>query len=555
MKPTTKRTDEGIEIHWNPEIDPKLKKKSENSQKEIAVKTQYTALKLWSYYKIKNDERYKQYEQYENSPRLVLKEVKEIIQKLKSVKKPKRLQLEHTDDESFYLLNYSIPGEVCSVLIRDYFEKLSKEEGDFCATVILEIASSSSIPNYQYQATDGTQSVISVLPVLLEKFPKEKSNIKKILLFNLFNHYPVDMAGTSFNAFSIMAIHKLWKSNFKDAQSILIGYLYLKPKYDELREKIRQENYKNNRYDLQENEVMDKFLKEHGEYLQKVINNQVLIDDAGNIETIDFYILKTAFQLIPLRTEDNEHKTIVKKIITAFAEKLTSHDREDRIDYKIKHDFLEKFAYFVLSAPKKEIQEFIKPFIDKFKGSEAIADLFEEFISAEDYLNSYENFWEVWNLFKKQMIEVCKKGDGHWYVEKIIKSYLFAQNPWKESATEWHTLKDNNSRFFKDISEKIGHCSSTLYAISKLLNDIGNPYLDDGVLWISDMLAQNQNLLTAKLEINTIYYIENIVKKYIYKNRTKIRKTKGLKEKVLIILNFLITKGSEIGYILRENIL
>ena len=554
MNLTTEKTKDGFLINLNPKIEPGLKEYSEKSLEKNSEPMKYTSLERWANYKIRNDERYKQYKRYEDDPKLALKEVNEIITKLKTTKRPKPLKLQHSEEESFYLFNYSIPGEVCSVLIRDYFEKLSKEESSFCAGVILEVASSSSSPNYQYQATDSTQSVISVLPVLLEKFPEEKGNIKAILLFNLFNHYPVGMAGTSFNTFSIMAIHKLWKTNFEDAQSILIGYLYLKPKYDALRKKIRQENYKKDRYNLQENEVMDKFLKENEEYLQKVINNQVLIKDAGDIETIDLHTLKTAFQLIPLKTEDNDHKIIVKKIISAFVEKLISNDRDDRLDYKVGHDFLEKLAYFVLNTPKEEIQEYIKSFLDKFNSSETIADLFEEFISAEDYLNSYENFWEVWNLFKEKIFEVCKKGGGYWYVDKIIKSYLFAQNPWKESATEWHTLKDDNKRFFKEISEKIGHSSSTLYAVSKLLNDIGSSYLDDGIVWVSDMLAKNQNLLTAKLEVNTIYYIENLVRKYIYKNRTKIKETKKLKEEVLVTLDFLIAKGSVVGYILRENI-
>ncbi len=555
MKPTTKKTNKGIEIHWNPEIDPKLKKESEKSLKKSSAPMKHSALKMWAYYKMKNDKQYEQYDRYETNPKIALKEVKEIISKLKTIKKPQKFQFEYAGDESFYLFNYSIPGEVCSVLIRDYFDKFSKKEVAFCKDIILEIASSSFDPNYQYQVTDGTQSAISVLPVLLEKFPKEKGNIKEFLLFNLFNYYPIDMAGTSFNIFSITAIHKLWKTNFDDAQSILIGYLYLKPKHDALREKIRQENYKKDRYNLRENEVMDKFLRENKEYLQKIINNQILIKNVGSIKTIDLHTLKTAFQLIPLKTKDNDHKIIVKKIIFAFVEKLISNDRDDRIDYKVKHDFLEKLAYFVLSTPKEEIREYIKPFIDKFNSSEAIADLFKEFISAEDYLNSYENFWEVWDLFKEKIFEVCKKGDGYWYVDKIIKSYLFAQNPWKESITEWHTLKDDNKIFFKEISEKIGHCPSTLYAVSKLLSDIGSIYLDDGIVWISKILKNNGNLCTAKLEVNTIYYIEGNIKKYIYKNREKIRKTKKIKENILVILDFLIAKGSVVGYILREKIL
>ena len=78
--------------------------------------------------------------------------------------------------------------------------------------------------------------------------------------------------------------------------------------------------------------------------------------------------------------------------------------------------------------------------------------------------------------------------------------------------------------------------------------------MEDGVLWVSDMLVKNKNLLTAKLEVNTLYYIENLIRKYIYKNRTKIREAKKLKEEVLVILDFLIAKGSVVGYILRENI-
>ena len=555
MNLVSEKTDDGYLINFNPQIDPELKKYSEKSLEKNSESSKYLQLKLWANFRLRNDEKYKQYKQYEDDPKLALKEVEEIIAKLKTAKRPAQLKLQHSEKESFYLLNHSIPAEVCSVMIRDFFDKLSKEESKLCADIVLEVVSSSSGPNYQYQVTDGAQSAISVLPILFEKFPKEKAKIKEILLFNLFNYYPIDMAGTSFNAFSITAIHKLWNTNFDDAQSILLGYLFLKPKFDGLREKIRQEKYKKNQYDIQDGDVMKKFLEEIKAYLEKIHNNQLLINDIGNIEQVDLYTLKTTFQLVPLKTKNEEHKIIVKKIITAFAEKLISSDREDRVDYGVRHGFLEKLAYFVLSSPKEEIQEYLKPFLDKFNSSEAIADLFEEFISAEDYLNSYEIFWEVWRVFKEKIIEVCKKGDGYWYIDKIIKSYLFAQNPWKESATEWHTFKDDDKRFFKEISESIGQCASTLYAISKLLNDIGSIYMEDGVLWVSDMLVKNKNLLTAKLEVNTLYYIENLIRKYIYKNRTKIREAKKLKEEVLVILDFLIAKGSVVGYILRESII
>jgi hypothetical protein len=362
------------------------------------------------------------------------------------------------------------------------------------------------------------------------------------------------MVGTSFNTYAIMAVHNLWKNNFEDAQSILVGYLYLKPKFDTLTETIRQENFKKNKYDLQDNDVFDKFVKENKRYIEKIKNNQTSIDDVGEIEKIDLYTLDTAFQLIPSGTNNKEHKIIANKIISTFFEKIFSNDRDDGVDLVIKRNFLKTLSYFVLMSPKDEIKDLLRPLLDKFNRSEIIADLLKAFITAEDSLNSYENFWEVWNLFKTKIIEACKNGDGYGHVNEIIRNYLFAIN-WKESAIEWHTLKDADRKFLKEMCEKIGHCPSTLYAISKLLNDIGSSFGDDGIIWISNILTKNKNLSDDKLDKNTEYYLENLVRKFIYKNRTKIKETKILKDNILVILDFLISNGSTVGYILRENVI
>lgn len=100
----------------------------------------------------------------------------------------------------------------------------------------------------------------------------------------------------------------------------------------------------------------------------------------------------------------------------------------------------------------------------------------------------------------------------------------------------------------------MGQCPSALYAISKLLNGIGSCYIDDGVDWISSILENNQHYLNKKLEINTIYYMENLCRKYSFRNREKIKKTKFLKDELVVILNFLIERGSAVGYMLRESI-
>jgi len=309
-------------------------------------------------------------------------------------------------------------------------------------------------------------------------------------------------------------LHHLWDINFDDAQSLLLGYLWLKPKYEKLRSELRKKNYEKNVYNVHEIQLIKEFVEKNEKNLQKVIDNKITINDLEGIEKLDLYILKTAFQLIPSKTNNVEHKELAQTIISTFAEDLLSNRRKDKVDYRVRHDFLEKLADFVLNSPEQDISDYLKPFVDNFNNSEDLGDLFKKFIHAEDRLGVYTNFWKVWNLFYEKIVELCKDGEKYGHRE-IIKSYLFAEIFWKEGATEWRTFKDTDKRFFKKITENIGHCPSVLFSISKLLNGVGSIYLNDGVLWISRMLNANENLWSDELDENNVY-LENLVGKYAY---------------------------------------
>ncbi|WP_017725836.1 hypothetical protein [Halalkalibacterium ligniniphilum] len=138
---------------------------------------------------------------------------------------------------------------------------------------------------------------------------------------------------------------------------------------------------------------------------------------------------------------------------------------------------------------------------------------------------------------------------------RIIKSYLFADALWNETATDWHTLKDQNKRFFMKVTKDMGKSPAVLYSVAKLLNGIGQKFINSGIPWVSKMLSEHQSLWDVKLENYTIYYLENVVKSYIHINREKIRRGVRIKREVLILLDFLVEKGSVAGYMLRESIL
>ena len=60
-----------------------------------------------------------------------------------------------------------------------------------------------------------------------------------------------------------------------------------------------------------------------------------------------------------------------------------------------------------------------------------------------------------------------------------------------------------------------------LYSISKLLNEIGSSFVEDGIGWISGIIDRTPDLASRELEVNTVYYLENLMRSYLLQNRYK----------------------------------
>ncbi|RBP01223.1 AVAST type 4 anti-phage nuclease Avs4 [Rossellomorea aquimaris] len=541
MNPTVEKVDQGVQIDFNPKIDSELMEYSESALQKNSEATMYLPLKLWSDYKFKRDAKSSEYTKYEENPLLALKEIQEMFEGLQN------------GYDKDYIFAKGIPPYVCAVLLRDYFSLLSQTDKEFCKEVILTFSSSSLEDNYTYQIGDGMEAAISSLPVMLKYFPEDKEIIKGILLFTLFNDHPLGIS-IKFSDYSTKSIlNELWAINYKDAQSLLLGYLSLKPKYEDMKERLRLESFER-RMDVKEN-FSERFFEEYKANIEKVIKNEITLEEIGNINDIHPRILKTAFQLIPLETNNDVHKNLIQSIITIFADKLLWDDRANRMDYEVSHAFMVKLAEIILSSRSVDIPKYLEPFILKLNNSESLADLFKEFIYVEDRLKKYDNFWLVWELFYEKVVELNNIRKNSYINSRIIKSYLFADALWNENVSDWHTLNDQNKRFLMKVTREIGDSPAVLYSIAKLLNGIGQRFINPGISWISHMLLEHQSLWNIELEENTIYYLEIVIKSYIYINREKIRREARLKREVLIVLDFLVEKGSVAGYMLRESIL
>ncbi|MFC2032309.1 ATP-binding protein, partial [Chloroflexota bacterium] len=505
MKAEVKESNEGVVVTFNPEIDSDLRKYSEDSTGVAIAATKHTSIKLWANYRFIKDTRYQQYKTFEDNPESVIAETREILENIRNGNDP------------FPEFNRSIPAYTCSVLIRDFVDKLSVKDKEFCRDIIKQTAKMPLIiQNYQYQIDDGTEPSISTLPKLMQHFPEESKEIKSLLILLLLNPW------RDITTFAIRGIiNWLWEAHFDDAQAIFLGYLLLRPRYSDLRREVIRKKQKNHVFDVQETEIVKLFTKKHKVELEKVAINKIAFSDLGCLSDLDFTTLETAFELIPPNTQNADHKSFLHIFLPMCAEQIGKG--RDGVDYYVKRAFMTKFANFILCSSKDEIYAYLQPFIDNFNNSRDMADLFQEFISVEDLLNHYDEFWIVWNAFYDCVVRTCKKQPSSHYSNELIHNYLLAWPYWKKGIREWHTLKERDKQFYQKISADIGHHPSVLYSISKVLNEIGSSFIDDGVVWISNILQNNPQYVSTELETNTVYYIENSMRRFILINRQRIK--------------------------------
>lgn len=548
MTISTETKDDKVLLTFNPELDPELRKYSEDSLAETNEAMQYTPLSLWARYRWEGKSgEYSKYTQYDGDYKRVVTDTRAVCEGLKN---------DDTEDKHFTLFYFSVPPTACAVLLRDFADKLGTEEKRFCKEILLDYSSLPYRGSYAYQIGDGLDAAIKTLPLLLQPFPECRDDVKRTLLFALFDRHPVGM-NQRFSDHAVAAIvNTLWTLSPEDADSLFLAYLYLQPKFAHLCESMLKENRRSQVFQFEHITAVQRFAAEQEIEVSKALRYEITYDQLPPIGDIEVDTLVTAFLLLPLGAKLERQKAFVLELTSIVTRRVRRHGRRggEQLDFSVRHRFLQRFAYFVLSADIFDIPTYVRPLIDNFKSLDYAEDVFQEFVSAEDKLNQYDSFWAVWEQFYPCIVELCKSGTGS-HAAATIHNYLLAWPWWRSEAREWHSLKEREKGFFKRVAQDIGDHPAALYSLAKLLNEIGATFAADGIFWISAIFESHPDLRDKELEANTVYYLENLIRRYVLLNREKVRTTPQMKSAVLTILNFLLEKGSVTAYLTRENIL
>jgi hypothetical protein len=539
----SEHNDNSFLVEFSPkELSDELKKESEQAHNQYQEFFKYTSLRIWSDF-LEERKQNKKHEEYDNNPLLALTETKQLVEELKLGR------------NAMGIFDYSIPAFSCSKLIIEYSDVLSKEDKAYCKEIILSTIFRLFTDEYDYQISDGVEASIHAVPSLINEYPNESADYISIMVMALLDETPIG-AYKRICDYVIESVHKskLWEQNQNVAQSILFGYIKLKPLYKYIIAEKRKEKGHWGR--IPKSSILEE--------LEKANTDLTFLDipfDISDIDSLDIHDLEIIYQLIPSNTKNKIHLDIYSKSLPLLASQLLKDRRSYKDDsgddsniYLLRQHIFRRFAYFILEREKSEIDIYLKPFVDSFSSTEETASFIEELVSAEDYLNNYDQFWHIWGSLYPKIKELCKTPRDY-YLKQIIINYLLAWRWWREDIEEWHSLKIDNLTLYSSASKDIGHISPVLYSIARVLNSIGTNFQKEGIDWIHVIVSNNSSLDLDDLESNTLYYLEKFLRKFIFTNRQRIKEELRLKNKVIPILDFMIERGSIHGYLLRESIL
>ncbi|MFN5540407.1 MAG: AVAST type 4 anti-phage nuclease Avs4, partial [Candidatus Melainabacteria bacterium] len=524
-------------IQFKPSLESDIEIISQKAQEELKIMNEISALSWWSRFRFEGrQDKYEQYLHYESNPSLVIEETKKIIEKLGD-----------TSDQ-FNLLKQHIPSYSCTVLIRDFADLLNDQEKNFCKDIIFQYANSLFEENHEYQIADGVEAAINAFPYLLKYFPEEKYKIKSILLLTLFNEYPLGF-DKRICYYSIEAIinNKLWESSPEDANSIFLGYLSLVHKYNNLINPIRRELIQKGVYKFSFSLTIQRFKELYGSDLNMILDNQISFAQLTDLKGVRLTYLCTALNMLPVRLIDTNQAQFMQIICSLFAKNLFNKDSKrdtERMDYMLKHRFLDKFSAIVLNSPSDKCIEYIRPFLKNFSNCDNVAEFFKQFILAQDNFNQYEKFWFIWESFYNKIVDICSENNKRsYYSQNIIHSYLFAIDIWNKDIQEWHSLTDRQISFFEKVSKDMGHHPAVIYSLSTILNGVASKFQKEGISWISHILNNHSQHLSSNLETNTIFYLENLVRNFIFNNRDEIKTNRQIKNRLVTVLTMIRKRG------------
>ncbi|MHB1154031.1 MAG: P-loop NTPase family protein [Eubacteriales bacterium] len=518
--------------------EPDLTQIREQQIKETEELLKYTNISIWvkARYEKRIDE-YTKYPAYENDPKHAIYEINQIIDDIKAGK-----------NLNYLGRNTHIFG--AAVLIRDFQSILEKSQIDFCSKVLTEAIPIVFSLEPKHEITDGTSAVLSSMPFLLCRC-KPDSNEQNDLIVTYAIALLTDFSDSQSSCKLFSAT--MWESQPATAHIIFSLFIHLTSDFNKwLRTRV------------QEKKNVEQFVLQYKQKIEDIIssNKDLNVSDLAKQNAND--LMKVA---MTLDANSEAHFKLFIQIADGIFLRIFSesrhHNREERLNYQLVPAFIDWLANYIYSTSESKAVDLINLIMSKANSESYVNNLLTRILFKHDEIKDNEKFWHIWNGLFPYIKALCKKQKQYVMdtdvtylanLNEIISTYCFAWPWWGDEQKQWVGVQYAHLGFFSMIVEEIGYMPATLYSTARFLYTIGSDFIVEGIPWLSTIIDKNTHLATRELKTITVYYLEDILINLVTKYENDIKKKDSLRKDVLIILNYLVEKGSTVGFLIREEL-
>lgn len=433
------------------------------------------------------------------------------------------------------------------VLLRDFENKLDKDQNSFCRNVLVKLSHELIDQNSSLlYRNDLKAAIISGIAIITNQ---ESINCDADNPIIIVLSFMLDYKKLLYNDF-LNPLKDLWPTKRDLARKLFSTFVHFYPKFSECKEKDAFLFIKKNRKDIQKHLFEDNCAVDSDE-ISKLDYNTLMyiccINEDFNSELLQLTI--------------SAGKLIWKQLFYDY------NNTDIRHNYHLEFSYMNWLAEYLLNITDNERQRIIQEFIPLVRFRREFNNFLSEIVSAEDKHPRYDAFWNLWSLIQDSIFQSFEKNSDDykstdsavnigWGDEDVLLTFLLAGSWWKEGISEWHSLKNQNKTFYLVVANRLGFNPTTLFSIARVLNTVGkNPFKNEGVVMLSDIIRNNPHLKEKPLPENTLYYMEEYMFSFVKDHIVLLQTDIALKRKAEIVLDYLVTRGSTMGYLLREEII
>lgn len=532
-----------------PDFSEDMKKLSKKSQAVHDSNMKYADLQLWSDYKFNENDKFQEYDKYFNVT-VVCKELREVWELLSNIK---GYVNDKFDDTSLMIHRYvSIVSYTSAVLLRDYKKDLKDKDEELCEHIIFVFGYMFAQASYFeiVQAGNGIEAITVGLILLVNEDNRKlvgDENPLYLLLKLVLRDWNDDSC-------VIKQIEKtIWKRNKRDGWHFIYIFSLFADQY--------KKEIMNNR-ELS----VDAFLENN-----KEIVAQAMKKDPIDATDIDFTKLSRVaiFTIVSFVSADMDEAYTIAEATKGIAMEITFADKNrmeeehsDLIGYTL--NYVVWFADVLLHCADEERNILVDTFLESadITGNDNTEHLLIWLIQEQELYGKIDEFWKTWELLKPRMIELSNEKERFYYSntnspfgkDRVIISYLFGNCAWRANIHRCALLSEEREVFFDDFIEKSGSIKAMLYAVSKLLNTVGmDTYRERGIEWIYKLVEKDPEG-NATLYNNTLFYLEEYIGSFVSRHRMEFRTDVKMARKTQLVLEYMVSQGSQIAFFIREQI-